>query len=371
MIRDDDEWFSLTDAFMSAALGIRTWHPALERLADATGSAAAQLIELSVDGSVAYNLFTGLDPEIHVQYLAQDRARPVVNPRARASHHARVLRAVAESDFISAEEHANDPHYNEFARPWNIPYSCLVPVARDARSQVVLAVFRTEAQGHIGAKERAHFEAASGHVHGALRAQRALADQASGLAAGTLDALSLAAFVCTVDGRVTSITRGAEAAAPLGDFLLVSGGMLQAANPRDAAALAEAIRRAGNPLVRPGPPVATALLLHARRDPVLTIAVDVFRMPGTPAETEARVLVVVRGARRRRGDLAPLLRHACGLTEAEADVALALADGKDLEEIAGARRVGVATIRSQMKSLFAKLGVRRQAELVARLQSLR
>ena len=56
-----------------------------------------------------------------------------------------------------------------------------------------------------------------------------------------------------------------------------------------------------------------------------------------------------------------------GITRAEARLASMLADGISLEEVAEALLVSIQTVRSQLKSVFAKTGVTRQAELVALL----
>jgi DNA-binding CsgD family transcriptional regulator len=53
-----------------------------------------------------------------------------------------------------------------------------------------------------------------------------------------------------------------------------------------------------------------------------------------------------------------------GLTDAEAKLSAALANGHSLEEIAKQRNVTMATLRSQLKTCFRKTGTTRQAEVV-------
>ncbi len=55
------------------------------------------------------------------------------------------------------------------------------------------------------------------------------------------------------------------------------------------------------------------------------------------------------------------------LTPAEANIAVGLVEGVDLHGIANSQHVCLETIRTQLKSVFAKTGVHRQAELVALL----
>jgi DNA-binding CsgD family transcriptional regulator len=64
-------------------------------------------------------------------------------------------------------------------------------------------------------------------------------------------------------------------------------------------------------------------------------------------------------------DLATTLAGRLGLTRAEAEVALALADGLTPSEVAEARRASLHTVKNQIKAALGKCGLRRQSELVA------
>ena len=62
-----------------------------------------------------------------------------------------------------------------------------------------------------------------------------------------------------------------------------------------------------------------------------------------------------------------LIRKLFGLTEAEAELAVALCGGKTLDDAATERGTSVHTTRSQLKSIFGKTGTKRQADLVSLL----
>lgn len=68
---------------------------------------------------------------------------------------------------------------------------------------------------------------------------------------------------------------------------------------------------------------------------------------------------------------ADLLRLLFDLTPAESRVARCLAEGMTLEQIAAALRISSLTVRTQLRSVFSKTGVRRQADLVRLLVSIR
>ncbi|MGI9169225.1 MAG: hypothetical protein ACR2FH_03495, partial [Caulobacteraceae bacterium] len=59
-----------------------------------------------------------------------------------------------------------------------------------------------------------------------------------------------------------------------------------------------------------------------------------------------------------------------GLTPAEARLAAALADGRDLETYAASRNVTAGAIRFHLKNIYAKTGAASRARLVAKLRDL-
>ena len=68
--------------------------------------------------------------------------------------------------------------------------------------------------------------------------------------------------------------------------------------------------------------------------------------------------------------LASILDRLFGLTRAEARVANSLVQGLSPKDIAAASGVALGTVRTQLKSVFAKTRSRRQAELVRLLITL-
>ena len=59
-----------------------------------------------------------------------------------------------------------------------------------------------------------------------------------------------------------------------------------------------------------------------------------------------------------------VLMRAYGLTASEADIAVALARGDTLSDIADTRCVSIHTVRAQVKQVLSKTSTRRQSALV-------
>jgi DNA-binding CsgD family transcriptional regulator/PAS domain-containing protein len=98
-------------------------------------------------------------------------------------------------------------------------------------------------------------------------------------------------------------------------------------------------------------------------------------MPVTSASNDifegCRAILVVSDLTRPSITGAALLSVVFGLTSAEARLAAAICEGHDLNAAATSFGVSRQTLRSQLKTVFAKTGSRRQAELVARAAQIR
>lgn len=81
-------------------------------------------------------------------------------------------------------------------------------------------------------------------------------------------------------------------------------------------------------------------------------------------------LVFVAPDREAAVDEVRMYRETFGLTPAEARLAARLKDGKSLKEAAAELNIAVNTARNQIKSVFEKLGVNRQSDLIRHLTDL-
>jgi DNA-binding CsgD family transcriptional regulator len=371
MIRDDEHWLQLTDAFHAAAIDPERWYGALSAFARATGSQHGQLVCMGDDASMTVNLLTDVDPDLPDAFLAAGGADPNINPRRRAGISRPPLTVIAESDFITPDACKRDAHYQEFAIPWDVPYICLTTLERRAGLLVGLAVVRSKRQGHIDNVGRQVFSSIAPHVRAAVRTNLMLAEQWSALACDTFEMLSIPAFVCDRAGRVQRLSPSAETMVAGNRGLELKLGKLGALRGAESAALTTAIEAAGKDR-RVGAAANHVAIVHGPEG-AQPLVLDIIPLPSrTLFETfDARVLVLVRGigahGDRRRS---ALLQSVYGMTAAETEIALQLAQGKLPEAIAKQRNVSIGTVRAQIKALLPKAGVSRQVELVARLNQL-
>ena len=98
---------------------------------------------------------------------------------------------------------------------------------------------------------------------------------------------------------------------------------------------------------------------------------DALKQTGLQRQGPASILVVRAGGAERssRESQRVLAELAYGLTAKEAEIALAIAAGKNPDEIAHAMGIQVSTVRGHLKKSFSKMGVHSQSELAARVMS--
>lgn len=369
MLQCDEQWLALADNFYTAAVDHGHWDRALQGLAAATGCRSGELISIGSDAAVPINLITNFDPVALAEFSALGGGDPAINPRVNAGMHAPVLKSRAECDFMTPDEHARHPHYQEFAIPWDIPFICLTTLERHEDLLIGLAVLRSKSEGHITPEQRAVFESFAPHVRAAVRMQLALEGNGTALVKGTLEALTVPAFICDRLGRVQGVTAQAEAIVREESGLQLINQRLRAHRDIDDKVLSDAIALAARGLQGPRAPLNQAVVVRSANETRSPLVLDVMSLPSAALEFTGgpRVVVVARGARGNEASRTAILQGVYGFTSAETDIALQLAQGKTTEAIAHERAVAIGTVRSQIKSILAKLGVTRQVELVAKL----
>jgi DNA-binding CsgD family transcriptional regulator len=218
--------------------------------------------------------------------------------------------------------------------------------------------------GARGARERRTFETIASDDYGQL----AVARQAAVLIGAALGALGIAAFICDGSARVRALTPAAESALATGRIRLVNG-RLSAPDHFDATAMDAAIAAATSCDPAAGGATVRSIVNRHPWEPAAVQVIDVIALPRQPSpfSFEPQAVVVLRGGEADRTELEPILARAFGLTPAEAEVAARLAIGEPRERIAAERCTSLQTVRSQIKSIFDKLHVTRERELVSML----
>ncbi len=193
-----------------------------------------------------------------------------------------------------------------------------------------------------------------------------------------LDALSLYSVILDADGRCTKLSPGAAALLAEGALLTLRLSRLRCSN--SATAVAACPRTAGpidldhqlapcigcltgQPLQADGQ--RCSISISDSHDRSLHVRLTPMPRHDREAFSEAAVLLVIEPIwTPRSAELLPDI--AVILTAAEREVATELLGGLRPTDIAHRRRVAVGTIRSQIKRIYAKLGVSGVVEFIAK-----
>jgi DNA-binding CsgD family transcriptional regulator len=354
---------AVVDRFQSAALGEATWLEALEGVAGATGSRTGQIIGLGSEPAVPFNWMTEMPEEASQDFLELGGGDPQVNRRVDIGGTIPELRVLADGDFAAYGRPDDPAELKAWIDRYDAPHICLTPLVKQDDLLVGLAVLRSRKDGHINEEQRRVFTYLAPHLRAAVRTQMALMSQGVSVIAGTMETLSIAAFVCDPEGRVLSRTSLTESLLRGGSHFRLRGGRLTACNDPDGKALATEIFTAGLKVGASRPAGPIVLRDAFGGDPLL---IEVASLPAShhPFGVERAVLVMVGSRRMADNGAMALSRALYGLTAAEAEIVGDLMAGLRPQTIAIRRGTALTTVRTHIRRILDKAEVSSQLELV-------
>jgi DNA-binding CsgD family transcriptional regulator len=279
-----------------------------------------------------------------------------------------------DEEFVRSSE-----FYNDFLIPSGGRYMLGGKVLQEAKGWATFAVHRSLKQGPFEADQTKALNRIAPHLVQATRMLQRFLELETDRARqhAMLDHLPWAVIIVEKDAVVTALNNLAESIIRRQDGLRVIHGRIEAWRPPETIVLhrliADAAASARGNDSGPGGSIAIS-----RPSEGAKVAVQVMPLPDAVAgrfqAVEPCAALIITISEENRTAPSGLLRPLFNLTAAEARLAAALAEGKALAEIAEHNGVSMNTIRTQLKSVFAKTETTRQAELVsfiARLPSLR
>ncbi|WP_221796565.1 helix-turn-helix transcriptional regulator [Oceanobacter mangrovi] len=176
-----------------------------------------------------------------------------------------------------------------------------------------------------------------------------------------LDTTATATLLVLPDGRLEWMNQSARDGLELLDTLQLQHGRLRCRQPQDQQRLLQTLTQASQCQQQ------QRFYTRLDGDPGNPLYLMACRLP-TAAQRPV-LLLNLSGLPRRGGASIDTIRTTFGLTPAESRLAASLCNGLTLQDHADRYQVSVGTVRIQLKSIFLKLGVNRQAELVSKISS--
>lgn len=354
---------AIPTAFTAAAVDPLQWANAMETIASATGSHGAALIPLqgrNVHIPCSESIADLMDAYVRdgwFQYDPRDSGIP------------QLLKVNVTSDlyFTSPEQMGRSAYYQDFLRRYHATWFAGVKV--DAGGDIwCLALQRPWEAGPFSAEELQRLAALSPLLGGPATLAIALENAKAASALAAFDSMAMAAVM--LNRRAEIMKANAAFERLLGTGISIIDRRLQSISREQTARLDRSLHalwdgRQGKSV---GPPIVLPRLRELARPmvayPMLLPPITSDWLGGCHA------LVIIQDLDQGRGGDTDMLRAVFGLTPAEARLAASLVEGNDLASITKALGITYETGRNQLKSVFIKVGVARQGELIAVVKRL-
>jgi DNA-binding CsgD family transcriptional regulator len=359
---EDAEFDAFEADIYEAALVPERWPMVLDRLGAISGAAGAVLWSRR-ELSSAWLASPGVQ-EVMQRYVEEGWIeRNTRYESGMAKGFDLVPRFFTEEDFFGNNPFADAPFFADFLIPAGVGWSAGTSVTLP-EDLLVLSIERAWADGPVPQDALAALDRLRPHLaRSALIAGR-LAFEQTRTAVEALAHLGFAAAAISRSGKVLLANQEFETD-KTGAWRIGASDRLVLSSETADTLLKDTVARLGTTTgVRSIPirPIAGAKLeavMHVV--PVRGAAHDLFSRAGA-------ILVVTRSTGAKAGP--DLIQALFDLTPTEALIARRLTAGETAEEIATATEKSILTIRTQLKSVLAKTGARRQSELVQLLARL-
>lgn len=358
-----DEYDRIVSRIYSGALHTEHLHDALEELRGLfTANFVSLILHVSDAEDVALMLVAGSQQvEGHVALF---KYFPSDTPLARLP----VDRVFCIEDLMSVTEWENSRYYREYARPSDAYHVMGADLATQS-GIIGLRISRGHGQPAFSDKDRALCSRLLPHLRSSLEFHELLDRRESmgNLYSEAVNRLSIASMVLDEAGNVLQLNVVARALLEQADGLKLVGSRLEASYPSDNRELYRFIRYAAESRASlAAEPVSAALSIARPSGQVgLGVVIEPVRNSGwVEGHGKPVVMVYVRDAMGGVQMSSQLAQELFSFTPAETTLALQLANGLSLEEAAEKLGITRNTGRAHLRSIFAKTGIKRQAELV-------
>lgn len=359
-----DLYADLEEAIYEASFIPERWPEVLQSVADVGGGVGTVLFAVSEHGDYR-SLWTASESarDLMSAFVEEgwvDRNSRMASGLSKGLH--LVPRFVTEADYYEPGQQAADPLYTDFFWPRGMGHSAGTLAHLPHGDMICVSVERKWADGPMRPEDVTRLDSLRPHLARSVMLTARLGLEQMRSAVEALSRLGFPAAAVTANSKVLVASDDFATEAQL--WTTRANDHIALLDPRADGLLRSALLAVGGTkgvrsIALRGEDQVVRNVLHVL--PVRRAAYDLF--------VRADAILVLTSSSPRPGSPS-LLQALFDLTPAEAALASHLGAGRSLNEIAVAEGRSLATLRNQLKSVLAKTGCARQAELTRMLTLL-
>jgi DNA-binding CsgD family transcriptional regulator len=349
-------------AMSAASIDPTQWVKAMDVFAEQTGSVGAVLIP--VTGMIPTNAYSASIAGLREAYIREGWYENDLRFRGLS---VMVDQGVFdERHYTNAEEIGTHPYFRDLLDRFGLRWSAMVKMTAGDELWTV-AVQRSIEQGQFSAEELGRLQLLSSHFATAGAAAKALGFARVDAALAAFEASGTPVMLLDREAQVFRLNASAERL--IGPDLQLVKKRLRPRDRSAARALDMALRALLMNLGEEIPLSAPVVIAREGRAPLLAYP---SRIPSLSIDAIApcQAIITFRDPEDRLMPSVATLRECFALTDAEARLAVQIAVGNTLEDVARKSAISKITARNHLSAAMKKIGVRRQAELVATVSAM-
>ena len=364
MDRESAQLLDIVGSIYDAVLKPELWNAVLEKATGFVGGVGASIFRQDVIRKVGNAYYTwGMDPDFEQLYFEKYIHH---NPLLPAMLTVDVGRVSSNSEQLVPAEFFETLFYKEWAKPQGLIDNVFCILERSATSAAGFVVFRHERDGMADAAAFELLGAIAPHLRRAVLIGKVVehkTTEAQGFS-DLLDRLRAGVFVVDGCGNVIYSNKAGKNVVSAGDYLRETSGKLSAGNPEADLMLREAFRSAAQGDTAISQKSLAIPLIAADGTHHVASLLPLTRGRADGLDENATAAVFVHKAALELPNPPDLIARAYRLTKTELRVLLALVETGGGPEIADALGIGNGTVKTHLRNLFQKTGVKHQADLV-------
>lgn len=347
----------LTDEIYEAALVPEKWTTVLGQIGRLAGSVGGLLF--AANGQYSASIASPVMQEIWEDFIRDGLAD--VNPRPRRAIARNYPGFVGDHELFTSEEMDRDPAY-QYLRNKGYGWCGGTVVEVPTGDLAIFTWERKYADGPFNAETLAALDPLRPHLARAAILSGRLGLEKARLATETLGLIGLPCAVLSRSYRVLASNALFGSLVP--DVIQDRQARITLADRRADRLFAVSIEQLG---VQTGSPPRSIPVAASEQRPASIVHVVPVRGAAHDIFALASAIIVVTTVEQASLVAPEVIQGLFDLTPAEARIARSVASGETIEQVALRAGVSAGTVKQQLKSVFAKTGVTRQAELVGLL----